>query len=124
MKSRVPCTQLEAMRWDNPFQWRRIVGSASCDLPPTIKLVLICLSFCGNKKGRDIFPSQAHVASRASVCTRTVGKALRLGLEAGYLRRKSRGRGYLYILTLPRAMENAAVLNPGFSEGKPANRAD
>ncbi len=109
----------ERSRCESAMEWRRIVASRHCPLVPLHRLVVICLSFFGNRYGENIFPSQTSIAERAGTCRKTVLEATQRAYEAGFLDRWEIGTGqgykrYEYTLTLPRELATELALNPDF----------
>lgn len=108
--------RFEPLPWDSAIEWRRIIESPFCPLPPVTRLVLTTLSRYGDKWGTDIYPSQRELAYRANVTPKTVNKALQLAEHDGWIIRKPKdrpnGRGYVshtYELTVPGFIADFAV---------------
>ena len=102
--------------WDSAIEWRRIISSPFCPLPPVTRLILTTLSRYGDKWGKDIYPSQRELAFRANVSPKTVNKALQKADQDGWIIRRPKdrpyGRGYLshtYELTVPAFVADYAV---------------
>ena len=97
------------IHWDgSSLEWRRIICSPYCDLPPGQKHVLITLALYGDKWGDNIFPSQREVGYRAGVSPKSVNANMQKAEKEGWLLRKTMGRqwgrGYkqhCYELTIP-----------------------
>ena len=106
----------EPVEWEDAIEWRRILGSPFCPLPPVTRLVLTILSRYGDKDGQNIFPSQRELAYRADVSLKTVNHALQRAEKDGWIIRRPKvrpnGRGYLshtYELTVPGFVADYAV---------------
>ncbi len=106
---------------NNPFRWRRTVASPWHNLPPTVRWVLTCLSYFGDKAGKNIFPSQARLAKRAALHPRTVRRALKTGLQEGWISRRPRGQGFYYSLMLPHKIGLLETFEPEFHERVPTD---
>lgn len=97
------------------MDWRKIIGSPFCDLPPGQKHVLTTMSRYGNKYGDNIFPSQREIAHRAGVSQRCVTNTMQRAEDEGWIIRHSENgsRGYkrhTYQLTVPAGLLNAVEL--------------
>lgn len=97
------------------MEWRKIIGSPFCDLPPGHKHVLTIMARYGDKWGDDIFPSQREVATRARVVTKTVCKVMKRAEKEGWIIRNyvGGGRGYkrsVYSLAIPAGIHDATAL--------------
>ncbi len=113
----------EPVPWEVAIEWRRIVGSPFCPLPPVTKLILTVLSRYGNKWGENIFPSQRELAYCAGVALKTVNKALQRAEHDGWIIRRPKdrpdGRGYkshTYVLTIPAFLADYAIRKHKFWE--------
>ena len=101
------------------MEWRRVVASRHCPLSPAHRWIVTCLSYFGDRYGKNIFPSQAAIVERAGACRKTVLEATRRAYEARFLERWQLGTGqgykrYEYALTLPYELATEATLNPDF----------
>ncbi len=103
------------VRWDRTaMEWRKLIGSPFCDLPPGHKHVLTTLARWGKKYGEDIFPSQREQAFRAGVTTKCVNVVLNRAEQSGWIMRYSEfgGRGYrrhTYELSIPAGLADMTV---------------
>ena len=110
------------------MEWRKIICSPYCDLPPGQKHVLTTLSMYGDKWGDDIFPGQRTLANRAGVTLKTVNAVLQRAEREGWIIRKEKdrpyGKGYIshcYTLAIPdylsdHMMGKSNLLNGPFRE--------
>ena len=106
----------ESVPWEVAIEWRRIIGSPFCPLPPVTKWILTVLSRYGDKCGDNIFPSQRELAFRAGVTAKTVNKALQKADKDGWIIRRPmdrpNGKGYkshCYTLTIPGFVADYAI---------------
>ena len=111
--------------WDRTaMEWRALIGSPYCDLPPIQKHVLTVMARYGTKHGEDIFPSQREIAFRAGVCLQTVNATMKRAEREGWIVRHmtGNGQGYkrtTYELAYPAAIADAcACMKARFWEPK------
>ena len=103
------------VRWEgSAMEWRKIIGSPFCDLPPSQKHVLATMARFGSKWGDDIFPSQRLIAVRAYVTTKCVTRTMKRAELDGWIRRYelSGNRGYkrhTYELCVPSGVLDATT---------------
>jgi hypothetical protein len=88
------------------MDWRKLIGSPFCDLPPGNKHVLTTMARYGDKWGDDIFPSQREIAFRAGVTPKCVNYVMKKAEREGWIIRQfvGGGRGYrrtTYGLSIP-----------------------
>jgi len=99
--------------WEgSSMEWRKIIGSPFCDLPPGHKHVLTTMARYGDKWGDDIFPSQREVAFRAGVSLKCVNQVMQRAEKEGWIIRYvfGKGRGYkrtTYELAVPTGVLDA-----------------
>ena len=104
-----------AVRWEgSSMEWRKIIGSPFCDLPPGHKHVLTTLARYGDKWGDDIFPSQREIAVRAGVSPKCVNQTVQRAEKEGWINRHfvGGGRGYkrsIYELSIPAGVFDATA---------------
>lgn len=63
------------------------------DLPTVEKMVLLVIADHANDEGTEAWPSQATIASKASISIRTVQRSVNSLVEAGYLRMEKHAGG-------------------------------
>ena len=100
-------TNFTPVHWDgSSMEWRKIIGSPFCSLPPSRKHILTTMARYGDTWGDDIFPSQREIAFRAGVTPKTVNKSMQEAEAVGWIiRRELAARGgykrHTYELTVP-----------------------
>ena len=97
------------------MEWRKIIGSPFCDLPPGQKHVLSTMARYGDKWGDHIFPSQREVAFRAGVTPKCVTEVMQRAEREGWIIRWAAGarQGYkrhTYQLAVPADVLDATAL--------------
>ena len=102
------------------MEWRNILSSPYCPLPPSHKHVLTTMARYGDKWGDDIFPSQREIAYRAGVTPKCVCDVMKRAARDGWILRQQLGafRGYkrhLYDLCVPSGvLDLVPMLNARF----------
>lgn len=105
-------------RWDGmSWEWRNVICSPYCPLPPGHKHVLTTLALYGDKYGDNVFPSQRELAFRAGVSLKTVNHVMQRAEREGWLIRHERGGGrsyrrHVYELAIPAYLADAIYRYP------------
>lgn len=87
-------------------------------LPPTEKLILICLADATNDDGRGCWPALATLARKCSVSDRTVRRALSKMEEHGLLSREFRTGRSTIIRLHPEAWPERSPVSPACPTGQ------
>ncbi len=102
--------------WDRTaMEWRKLIGSPFCYLPPGHKHVLTTLARYGDKWGEDIFPSQREIAFRSQVSKTCVNQTMQLAEKQGWIIRLFVNLGggrqrTIYELAIPLGISDATTI--------------